>query len=383
MKSQQLVTAVVVAMTLGWAWPVGAETPENQEKKSLHNSRRGSSTTAPTNPAATQQNKAPDEASKGRNSSAAGGTRERISGTGGAAKAQDPTASPSTSTTPTSGNTLVNPNKPKPDDGKVVGPEYFKSKEQQLRDLANPGVPTDSTPPPGGDAAAKRLNPTGSDVLGNVSTTVAPGYGKNPSSTREEHSEVSGTFKQEGSTGVVTLTGNRGSVEFRASNDGKMLRETVTMRDSDSTTVMVKDYTTKTTTITVSLTGGYVFRQINEGKLIRIKMPSPETDSGGGPLPKGAPQDTPKKSPSELEAERRRQVTEPTDDQRAQFERVKMDAMTALKSAAAKRTEGRIDENPVGDGAVGATGAAKAGTGKGCVQAGCPPNPGGPSKTGQ
>jgi len=365
MGSGHFVTAAVVAVLLGSAWPVGAQEPVDKEKKPPQNSR-------PTNPAGRQQDKAPAETSKGRNGGTAAPAQGRIPGTGGEGKAQSTLGSPPPSTTPT-GNTLYNPNKPKPTDGKVVGPDYFKSNEQRVNEMANP------TPaPPGDDAKRKLLEHSGSDSLGELKTTITPGEGKTGSTTRQQQSEDGAdaprlrvTTKTEGSTGVVTLSGNRGEVATRFSNDGNMLSETIKVRDKDATTVLVKDYTTKTTTITVTFHNGLAFRQVNDGEMKRIKTPNPETDTGDGHMPRGAAKDPPKKSPSEIEAERRRQAGQPTDDQRRVIERVKMEAETALKSAAAKRTDGRIDANPVGDGPVGSAGSPKLGSGSGCVQVDC------------
>jgi hypothetical protein len=98
------------------------------------------------------------------------------------------------------------------------------------------------------------------------------------------------------------------------------------------------------------MTTGETYTQINDGKWTRTKTPNPETDPGDGHGPKGVASDRPLKSPGEIEAERKRQVTLRPDDQSRQLERMRMDAETALKSAASQRTAGRIDPGPIGDG---------------------------------
>jgi hypothetical protein len=366
---------MVAAMTLGSTWPVDAEEPEKQEKKAPQTIKQSSPTAGPTNPAATQQDKAPAETSKGRNAGPASGP-QKIPGPGGAAT-QTPLGTPPATTTPVA-NTLYDPTKPRTPDGKVVTPEFFKSKEEVAKDLANPGVPAPESSP---NPANKVFERTGADALRDFPTTVAPGSGKNPSTTRQQQSELTGTGKVTGSDAVVTLSGNRGSVSWTVT-DAKLTHETLTVKDKDATVVVDKDYGTKTTTTTVSWrTGDYagqVWKQVNEGKWWRLATPNPETDTGDGNVPKGIAAEPPKKSPSEIKAERRRQVTDPTDDQRRQFERMRMEANVALKSAAEKRTAGRIDENPVGDGPVGATGNPKLGGGKGCLQVDCLPKGGRP-----
>jgi hypothetical protein len=240
-------------------------------------------------------------------------------------------------------------------DGKLVHPGDF-SREAELKTLADPrsAVGDGMKPLPGAGSTDPgfpgRLG--GSEALGNVSTTVAPGAGKNESTRREQQSEVKGDFQRQGSTGIITLSGNRGEVAWQISKDGTLVRETIKVHDKDATTVLVKDYETKTTTITVTMKTGEVFRQVNDGELKRVKTPNPETDTGDGHGPKNLTgQGRPQKSPSEVEAERRRQVTQPSDDQRRQFERMKMEADVALKSAMAKRTDGRI--NPSREGTPG------------------------------
>jgi len=249
-------------------------------------------------------------------------------------------------------------------DGKLVHPGDF-SREAELKTLADPrsAVGDGMKPLPGAGSKDPGFpgRPGGSDVLGNVSTTVAPGAGKNESTRREQQSELKRDSKVEGSTAVVTVSGNRGEVAWTITKDGALTKETVKVTDKEATVTIFKDYEKKTTSTWVEFhSGAYagqVWTQRNGGTWVRFATPNPETDTGDGHAPKGlAGQGRPQKSPSEVEAERRRQVTQPSDDQRRQFERMRMEADVALKSAMAKRTDGRINPSREGTPGGGFTG---------------------------
>jgi hypothetical protein len=403
-KSLGIYGSLAVLIALAPAPPAGAQVPPKLQRQQPRTLERTDQSQRPSGPA-TPANK-PGEDLPG-DTRAPGGpsgkvtdkAKTQVPGTGGSTAAQTQPSSGPANPTPTS---LFDPTKAKPHDrslvgpdGKVVGPDYFKSREERVGDLANPGMPAPASSPPGGDATKKKLDPSGSDVLGGVSTTITPGQGKNRSTEREQQSELTATGKTEGSEAVITVAGNKGEVSWNISQDAKLTKETIRVKGDGYEVVLTKDYgktgTVETTKIT--LASGETWTKVNNGAWVQganaggtKKTPNPETDTGDH-VPKGVltgQQPTPK-SPSELEAERRRQTTLPSDDQTRTLERVRMEAKTALQSAASKRTDGRIDPNDRGDGGtIAGTNRNAPRPGTGCVQVDCvPPKGTRPGGTGQ
>jgi hypothetical protein len=227
-------------------------------------------------------------------------------------------------------------------EGKTVTPGDF-SRDKQIRELTDPkgGLPAPASNPLTDRTNANPLDgfPTGGPARGADRNTVG------------KTGQQSVTASADPDKGTVTLKGNRGEAEFQLSKDGtKLERETITVKDKDATITIVNDHETKTTTSTVTMTTGQIYTKINDGEWKRTKTPNPENDPGDGHAPKGVANDRPLKSPGEIEAERKHEATLPPDDQSRQLERMRMDAETALKSAANQRTAGRIDPGPSGDG---------------------------------
>jgi hypothetical protein len=373
-------------------------------------------------------------ASSGGNPSA---TIKKLPGAGGATDSQ--TQQSSAPATPTS-TTLVDPRKPRPQPDsllhpqgvKEVGPEYFKSKDQQLMELAKPGMPAPETALPGGDSTKKKLEPSGADILGAASTTPTLSQGKNTSSKREQQSSgesrtmsipgtslsITGTVEEHAM--LFTLSGGRGSVTWRFEGT-RLTEETVrtTTKENGYTSELVMETrqtsggqstldgraATRTTTITVThdATGEKLViverdngsrtvngvstssdgRSLVVGSAIRNKtMPNPETGAGT-PVPQGGVfgAERAPKSPGEVEAERKRQVTL-SDDQKRMVERVTMEAKAAVQGAMARRTDGRINpgsgDASAGTGTRGSTGL----PGTGCERVDCVPQPGAPNPGG-
>ncbi len=315
------------------------------------------------------------DANKGENINAnKGGTPKTDAGVSGGntqAKAV-PGASPTTSgnykgpqqadTPALPGGALYDPKSARPgnaapsSEGKTVTPGDF-SREKQIKDVTDTkGALTEQ--PKGSNPISDRANANPLDTT----NMGGPGRGEGRNTVdKTGQQSITGSTDRDKST--VTLKGNRGEVEFKLSKDGtKLERETITVKDKDSTITLVKDYETKVTTTTITMANGQTMQQINGGKWtdVKTKTPNPENDTGDGHTPKGVATASPLKSPAEIEAERKRQATLRPDDQTRQLERMRMDAETALKSAADMRTAGRIDPGP-GDGTTG-SGIAPAGS---------------------
>jgi hypothetical protein len=297
---------------------------------------------------------------------------------------------------------LFNPKQARPQDGKVVGPEYFKSKDGQLVDLATPPTPA-NMPAPGGDTSGSTSLKTpaqgsGADVLGGVSTTIAPGRGKNTSSRREQASTSPNDDVYDRAGNYLGKRGDlekAGKEQWRGDFSAEELENLNKAQKAEGTgsteeAERIKAQQEK------EMRGGIDTKEEaerikaqQEKELARQrgkaggskKTPNPETDTGGTPVPKGiltggagrAP-----KSRSEAEAERRRQVTLPSDDQSRQRERVRAKPEDALKEGIRQRTDGRINPGA----AAGTTSGTRAATppGSGCTQVDCVQKEGSPGR---
>ena len=238
------------------------------------------------------------------------------------------------------------------DKGTKVGPEYF-SKEQQLKDLTDPKSGMKDAGPGGTEGNNPPGRKSGQDLLGGVPTTVTPGAGKDTSSRREQ---VSRSREAEAARVEHEAKAKADHVHDSQGNDlgtrGELERSGKEQWTGGQTEKELNAAATEgnagiTTTEEAEKRKAQQEKEPkwspkskDDGK----KTPNPETDTGGGHVPKGMFTDSSKqpKSPSEMEAERKRQVTLPGEG-RSQPERVYMSPEDALKGGISKSTDGRID----------------------------------------
>ena len=96
---------------------------------------------------------------------------------------------------------------------------------------------------------------------------------------------------------------------------------------------------------------------------VTTSTPNPETDTGSGQAqPKVLGDTKPPKSPAEIEAERKRQVTVPSDDQSRPQGRIFVPADDPQKAITKQRTDGRIQ--PAEGDSTGSGGATVYGAGR-------------------
>ena len=204
------------------------------------------------------------------------------------------------------------------DKGKELTADDF-SREKQLRDLADPkggAGPVKGVPNAGTSPADKGLGSTsGTDLLGSGRATVGRGDGKNEVSKTSQQG-----FGNAGTVGTDADAAYKFSEKWKTQGEGRTVSRGYTKDDkmvelelSDNKTGdrFVQTFDDKGKKTSETLTPGSP-----EKKGDPKKTPTPDSAGGdGAPLPKGVSGKDPKKSPSEIEAERKRQVSLPTDDQ--------------------------------------------------------------------
>lgn len=205
-------------------------------------------------------------------------------------------------------------------------------------------------------------------MLRGVQTTITPGAGKNTSSRRGQASERDDDDVKDSGGTVVGKRGELKQIGTQQGQAGMSPAELKALGDAQE-----KE---RNAGITITKEAEDLRRQ-QEKEIGQQKgqpatkggsksMPNPETDTGSDHGTKGIITERTGKSPSELEAERKRQVTLPSDDQSRQQERVRAKRDDALKEGIRQRTDGRI--NPDRSGEAGASGAPVAPPGSGLEQ---------------
>ena len=302
----------------------------------------------------------------------------KIPGRSGAGtSATSNSSNPATPTAPA--DALVDPTAARRADGRLVTPDYFKTKEQKLQDFANPGLPAGEANP----LEAVGGNKSGDDLLQGVSTTITPGMGRNAVSRRGQASsdesdestpaDKEGTGEGDGaepagqsakgiiqapfvpSSGGVTSPQAADPTVFdiNGSPVGTVRKLRESGRDQwsggltqDQLNAMAQD--AKDQIKNKEEAEKRMRQQEKEPKwqpkpLRYVKRPNPETDTGDGHVPQGIVPGTPVLTPSEIEAERLRQITLPSDGQSANPERVRVSPEDAFTVTTGRRTDGRID----------------------------------------
>ncbi|MHB8834369.1 MAG: hypothetical protein ACYC9Y_01460 [Candidatus Methylomirabilia bacterium] len=254
----------------------------------------------------------------------------------------------------------VGPQSPLGGKGTKVGPDYF-SRERQLKDLTDPKAGMKDVGAGGMKGKSPLDRKSGADLLGGIPTTVAPGDGKNRVSVRDQQKddppgtqtvtsvdglgvkEVMKTFPN-GKTEKTTtnphldtrevIETNKGGWSYVSNyQHGQLVRSIINFPDGKQEITTYNAATYK-----------YEKHTIHFGAPDK-KEPNPETDTGEGHNPKGGllgEVEKAPKSPSELEAERSRQVTLPGEGP-SQPERVYLSQEDALQGGVGKMTDGRID----------------------------------------
>jgi hypothetical protein len=235
--------------------------------------------------------------------------------------------------------TTATPLPDRPGDGKKkddqkpkVGVEEFFSREKQLKELSDPARGR------GGSALKEGMSGEDDKAPGRRSpdvghVTITPGEGKNEASRRSQASEGSSGGTQE---------------PIAYPNTGKS--------DSTSSPIPVTHGdaagTTKETASSKTDSSASEFRKFTDPGFFRNpgllpgtkKTPNPETDTGDGHKPKALQREEKRKSPDEVEAERRRQVTQPGEDQSRPIDRDALKQIEVSPEANVRRmTGGKID----------------------------------------
>lgn len=213
------------------------------------------------------------------------------------------------------------------DKGKELTADDF-SREKQLRDLADPkggAGPVKGVPNAGTSPADKGLGSTsGTDLLGSGRATVGRDDGKNETSKQDQigrrgpgETRVGGKNEYGGKTYTSKGRekdgdGKMQEVHSARKEDAKEVTRELRRFFPDDGTTIINTYDKQGISTGATIIGGGDPEKKTDPK----KTPTPDSAGGdGAPLPKGVSGKDPKKSPSEIEAERKRQVSLPTDDQ--------------------------------------------------------------------
>jgi hypothetical protein len=288
----------------------------------------------------------------------------RMPGAGGAAASQNSQQTTSTSPSP---NTLFNPQEGRPQDGKAVGPGYFKSKGERLMDLAKPVSPQEMSPQSGGGSSLTTPSKGGGEgLLGNVQTTVTSGQGKNTSSRRQQSSagdsddvfdsagnnlgkrgdlDKSATQQTQGGYSAKDLEdmGKRQQQEARGNMNDKELDALGKRQEEERRGGINSKEEAERMKAQMEKEMGQQPAKGGGGK----KTPTPDQVDDSH-VPKGPlTVNTAPKSPSEQAAERSRQVKLSGEGQ-VERERVRAAPGEGVKAGVKQRTDGRINPSREG-----------------------------------